>query len=135
MNGRSLSTECGCAWSGQTGVSKTQLLTRFTIFAKRVVTHGITNSRHGGAICQCMNPIAQTYCGKCLNTIHNSIGILKTISLTSGRYVFAQDAGEIISMLLVIGYVLFMTLCFAVILFVVAEALNAIEELMDDDDQ
>ncbi len=48
---------------------------------------------------------------------------------------FAQSAGKINSMLLVIGYVLFMTLCFAVILFVVAEGLNAIEELMDEDDK
>ena len=38
-------------------------------------------------------------------------------------------------MLLVIGYVLFMALSFAVILFAVAEALNAIEELMDDNDK
>ena len=38
-------------------------------------------------------------------------------------------------MLLTIGYVLLMTLCFAVVLFAVAEALNAIEELMDDHDK
>jgi diacylglycerol kinase len=82
-----------------------------------------------------MNLIAQTYCERCQNTIHNSIGILKTISLTSGQCAFAQGAGTMTSFWLVIGYVLFMTLCFAVILFVVAEALNAIEELMDDDDQ
>ena len=93
------------------------------------------NSRHGGAICQFTTPIVQICYAKCPNIIRNSIGMLKTTSLTSGQYVFAQGAGEINSMLLVIGYVLFMALSFAVILFAVAEALNAIEELIDDNDK